>query len=319
MFAYSVATGTPEDGFGVVTDRFLCLLGPEATAAVARDVYRLLDDQEASTSALLDLLTIEFGLVRFAVVELLDPVARSFAIAVRGKVALEIEQASATRLSGASDAAWISTEARGVNTLRLMLDGDATAGEQLPVRRGVVVTTFVSLDDPSAATEPAPSADEEALKTRPIVRPKLETAAPVLKKPVAKKKPSAKPKPVALELPAEVEPGDSWVLTLPDGSEVDVRLPIVVGRRPWTVDAEGREVVHVVAPPTRHEISGTHLELFLADGAVQARDLNSTNGTVVRTQSRAPRLLHSGGTTALVAGDILDIGEDFSIALNARD
>ena len=327
MFAYSVASGPDSVGFGVVTDRFLCLLGPEATLDVARDTYRLLDAEGAEVNDVLDALTTKHGLVRFAVVELLDPVSRNFAIAVRGKVALELEQTSATRLSGASDAAWISTEARGVNTLRLMLDSDVPAGnQQLPIRRGVVATSYVSLDDPSAPQVEEPVDDEIDVKTVPVSRPAMEKAKPA--KP-SLKKPRAKP--VAIENPAENELDEdtiigpkstsddgAWVLTLPDGSEVSVGLPIVVGRRPWSVEPKDREVVHVVAPASKHEISGTHLELFLDEGGVQARDLNSTNGTVVRTQSRPPRLLHAGGTTTLVAGDILDIGEDFSIALSAR-
>lgn len=326
VFAYSVATGSESDGFGVVTDRFLCLLGPEATLEVARAAYKLLDAEDADVTVVLDTLTTAHGLVRFAVVELLDPVSRNFAIAVRGKVSLELEQTSATRLSGASDAAWISTEARGVNTLRLMLDSDVPPGDQqLPIRRGVVATSYLSLDDPDAVTEPVN--DEIDVKTVPISRPTMEAAKPAAKqvKPTLKK-PRAKP--VVIEKndvdedtvigPKTDGLGDAWVLTLPDGSEVSVGLPIVVGRRPWSVEPKDREVVHVVAPASKHEISGTHLELFLDDGGVQARDLNSTNGTVVRTPSRAPRLLHAGGTTTLVAGDILDIGEDFSIALSAR-
>ena len=326
VFAYSVAAGSEFDGFGVVTDRFLCLLGPEATLAVARDTYRLLDDENADLKEVLAILTAQHGLVRFAVVELLDPVSRNFAIAVRGKVALELEQTSATRLSGASDDAWISTEARGVNTLRLMLESDVPPGsQQLPIRRGVVATSFVSLDNPESEVATSVVNDEIDVKTVPVTRPPMDKAEPAAKaaKPTLKK---PRTKPVVIEkaevdedtVIGPVDDGEGWVLTLPDGSEVSVGLPIVVGRRPWSVEPKDRKVVHVVAPASQHEISGTHLELFLDEGEVQARDLNSTNGTVVRTPSRPPRLLHAGGTTTLVAGDILDIGEDFSIALSAR-
>ena len=341
MFAYSVAAGSEFDGFGVVTDRFLCLLGPEATLEVARDTYRLLDDESADLTEVLTVLTAQHGLVRFAVVELLDPVSRNFAIAVRGKVALELEQTSATRLSGASDDAWISTEARGVNTLRLMLESDVPPGDQqLPIRRGVVATSFLSLDNPTAdpqglTANDEPVNDEIDVKTVPVTRPAMAKAEPAAERaePAAKAvKPTLKKsrsKAVAIDKPPVKEvdedtvigpngSGEAWVLTLPDGSEVSVGLPIVVGRRPWSVEPKDRKVVHVVAPASQHEISGTHLELFLDEGGVQARDLNSTNGTVVRTPSRPPRLLHAGGTTTLVAGDILDIGEDFSIALSAR-
>lgn len=291
MFAYSVSAASAS-GFGLVTDRFLCLLGAEATAELAATVYRLLDAPDAVVGEILDLLTSAHSPVPFAVVELLDAETRSFAIAVRGQIALELEQASTTRLSGASDAAWISTEARGVNTLRLMLDGEAAPGTQLPIRRGVVVTGQLSLD--------------EVLAEKPVAK----------RKPAKARLTSTKLTSAKLEATAQSPREAGWILTLPDGSEVDVGLPVVIGRRP---ESDGREVLRVIAPSAKREISGTHLELAVSDGVVQARDLNSTNGTVVRANARAPRLLHSGGTTTLAAGDILDIGEDFSITLGARE
>lgn len=291
MFKYQFDPSANNLGFGVVTERFLCLLGAEASAELAAEVYRTLDVDGAVASDLLDALTSTHGLARFALVELLDPATRSLSIAVRGTIALEIEQASTTRLSGASDAAWISTEANGVNSLRLMLDGDVEPGIQLPIRRGVVSTGQLRLDEGAAVPR--------ARKKR-APRAQLATAT--------------------IEATAQSSSdGNGWILTLPDGSDIEVGLPVVIGRRPWSADAEAREVVHVVAPPTKNDISGLHLELFVHEGTVHARDLNSTNGTIVRTKSRPPRLLHSGGTTELVAGDILDVGEDFSIALGGRD
>lgn len=292
MFAYSVPDADADTGFGVVTDRFLCLLGAEATPELASTVYRLLDAPDAVVAEVLDLLTSSHSPVPFAVVELLDARSRNFAVAVRGQIALELEQASTTRLSGASDAAWISTEAHGVNTLRLMLDGEAAHGTQLPIRRGVVIASQLSLDEAMVASR----AKKQTRATKARVSPAKLTSA-------------------KLEATAQSPREPGWVLTLPDGSEVDVGLPVVIGRRP---EADGREVLRVVAPSSRREISGTHLELAVSDGVVHARDLNSTNGTVVRANARAPRLLHSGGTTTLAAGDILDIGEDFSITLGAR-
>jgi hypothetical protein len=310
VFAYSVASGPDADGFGIVTDRFLCLLGPEATLEVASEAFRMLDADDADAAVVLQLLTSQHGLVRFAVVELLDPASRNFAIAVRGKISLELEQASATRLSGASDEAWISTEARGVNSLHLMLDADVPSGTlQLPIRRGVVVTSYLSLDDPAAA--PAAPRPQKASRSAAPKKPRSTTG------PAATPAVEADHEDTIIGPKADLD--SAWVLTLPDGSEVSVGLPIVVGRRPWAVEPTDREVVHVVAPASKNEISGTHLELFLSEGTVHARDLNSTNGTVVRTKSRPPRLLHSGGTTELVAGDILEVGEDFSIALGGRD
>jgi pSer/pThr/pTyr-binding forkhead associated (FHA) protein len=68
----------------------------------------------------------------------------------------------------------------------------------------------------------------------------------------------------------------------------------------------------------KREVSATHLEISEVDGALTARDLGSTNGTVVVTPSRAPRLLDGRRTTDLVEGDVLDIGEGFHIVIVNR-
>lgn len=287
VFAYSLVSGADPHGYGIVTDRFLCLLGFEASSEVAIEVYRLLDGDDATANDAVDLLATQRSLPRFAVVEVLDPVKRTFAVVVRGQVSIDLEQASATRLSGGSDAAWISTEAKGVQTMRLMLSADLTPGASLPIRKGVVPTNYLSLDQPTLTVAPT--------KPKRVRAPRVSSQTAV---------------------PPDVS--DQWVLTLPDGSQVDVGLPVIVGRRPWAA-GDDREVVHVVAPANGYEISGTHLELSVADGVVVARDLNSTNGTIVRTTARPPRHLHSGGITTLAAGDILDVGEDYSIVLGARE
>ena len=100
---------------------------------------------------------------------------------------------------------------------------------------------------------------------------------------------------------------------MPDGSELDLAKPIVVGRRPWRSMVEDVTSIHVVAPSPRREISGVHLELAVRHGELEARDLASTNGTIIFSGSRAPRLLHESKSSALRPGDILDLGEGFQL------
>ncbi len=127
---------------------------------------------------------------------------------------------------------------------------------------------------------------------------------------------------VRARLPRHEAPdaGPAWTLALPDGAVLDRRVlaaveRLVVGRRPTA----GDPAVHlVVAPSPRHEISSDHLELRLVDGVLEARDLESANGTVIRSADRPPLLLHRGGTTRLQAGDTLDLGEGFLITVGAR-
>jgi len=52
--------------------------------------------------------------------------------------------------------------------------------------------------------------------------------------------------------------------------------------------------------------------------ALQARDLGSTNGTLVFTHDKAPLLLREGRAVRLNIGDTLDLGEGFRIVVGAR-
>lgn len=117
---------------------------------------------------------------------------------------------------------------------------------------------------------------------------------------------------------ARAEASRHWVLRLPDGNEVDADGIIVIGRGSWEQEPEGNEIRHLSVPSPLKRISGSHLELAIVDGQLVARDLDSTNGTIVITPERAPRLLHKGDTTALQAGDILDLGESLQIVVSNR-
>lgn len=300
MFAYVPAEPAEGTGHAVVTDRFVCLLGEESPGGVAVELYRLLELTETSIADVLDVFALHGETRRFAIVEVLDPAERVVRVAVSGDVAVDLAGASSTRVSGPTGATSWSGEVRGVQTLRLTLgDQDAAIGDQLPIRRGVVRTRDIAIDAAAGSAPALPDADEAMLLTRPIELPR-----------------AAAPAPVPVTLPARA--AASLVLTLPDGSELEPSTPVVVGRRPWRTTPEETTTFYVVAPSPRREISGIHLEVALVEGELRARDLDSTNGTLVLTPARPPRLLHEGRTTALQPGDILDLGEDYRIAVAAR-
>jgi hypothetical protein len=164
--------------------------------------------------------------------------------------------------------------------------------------------------DAAADSGPAFPPNEEVLHTRPIdLQRDVQPAA----------QPTARPaEPQRVDL-AQAAATRALVLRLPDGSELEPSTPVVVGRRPWRTTPEETTTFYVLAPSPRREISGTHLELQVVDGELLARDLDSTNGTLVLTPAQAPRLLHEGRSTALRAGDILDLGEDFRISVSTRN
>ena len=309
-FSYAVSGGNNGAGFAVVTDRFVCLLGEGSTTEIAGEIYDLLDADATHLDDVFDVLVTRHGLERFGLVEVIEPSTRTFHLAVRGDVSLDLKGTTATRLTGASHAAWLSSEARGVTDMRLALGSDpGMPNGSLPIRRGVVATSLIGLETRtgSAAATPQPV---EIVRTQPIDLPTLT------KSDGAASTPAGRADLVPRKLETELVP---WLLVLPDGSEVDPKVPVVIGRRPWHGSSDERSVVHVVAPSPKREISGVHLELAVVDGTLRGRDLDSTNGTLVYSSTRPTRLLHEGRTTILQLGDILDVGDAFSITVKTRN
>ncbi|WP_395638862.1 FHA domain-containing protein [Pseudolysinimonas sp.] len=286
MFAYVPADAPTGMGHAVVTDRFVCLLGDESDAGVAIELHRLLEAPSTTIADVLDVFALHGATKRFAIVEVLDPVERIVHVAVSGEIAVELAGATSTRLSGPTGAASFHGEVRGVQTLRLALGAHGEGPTPLPIRRGVVRTRDIAID--AAAEQPVP---------------------------VEQRAEPAQPQRVDLGMGARLVP---LVLQLPDGSELEPSTPVVLGRRPWRTTPEETSTSYVVAPSPKREISGVHLEVALVGGELVARDLESTNGTLVLTPARAPRLLHEGRSTALRAGDILDLGEEFRISVGTR-
>jgi len=142
VFAYSSSLSPADAGFVVVTDRFLCLLGPEATAVLASHLYTLLDDG-TDIDDVFAVIAARETLQRFAIIETLDLSTRSFQIAVQGEISVELEGATTTRLSRTTNATWISSEARDVVSLRLSLNPLSADDALLPIRGGVAVASTV--------------------------------------------------------------------------------------------------------------------------------------------------------------------------------
>ncbi|MET1015311.1 MAG: FHA domain-containing protein [Leifsonia flava] len=343
MFEYSSVGGDGGSGLGIVTDRFICLLGPEADSELGAGVYALLDDDETRLADALDVLIGEHPDLSFAIVEVIDPAERTFHVAVSGDVDVTMTGTSSTRFSGPPGAAWIIGEAIGVDRLRLALDA-RDGVDCLPVRDGVVRTSMIGVAERPVALARASAAH---LHTRPIRLPaaptridleraaKTDAAKTDAAKTDAAKTDASRPAPepaaaptrepepapplepeasVTPEPPVASVPGPGWTLVLPDGTPV--APPVIFGRRPWKDGPSG--AMHIVVPSPGREISGVHIEVDLDGAVLTAHDLDSTNGTVVYARSRPPRLLHDGGRMALSPGDILDLGDSYRVAVQGR-
>jgi hypothetical protein len=76
------------------------------------------------------------------------------------------------------------------------------------------------------------------------------------------------------------EPGTRWRLLLPDGAEITLDQPILLGREPVAPgDVSGARPIAVRDP--EKTVSKTHVLLTPADSGVRVRDLHSSNGTTL--------------------------------------
>lgn len=350
MFEYAPAPIGTKPGFAIVTGRFVTLFGHDTGAEFAGELYALLENDTAELADVLDLLALDGGPPDCGIVEVVDPDARAVHVGVRGAVDVVMDGVASTRFSGPGGGAWVVGEASGIDGLRLTIGTAGAAGDRLPVQRGVVRTVEIAMARARVSVR-RPAVD---LSTQPIQLPDLsaEAAAPTSSGPVgatgsavreavreridgfapeprrvdlpvavvAPAAPAAPPDaPVAPVAPTEaveaVEPQHhapiDWVMRLPDGSEL--RPPVVFGRR--LDPATSGNTVHVVTPSPRREISGRHVQVLADAGGIAAFDLGSTNGTIVRSAGRAPRLLIHSGRIGLDTGDILDLGESYLVTI----
>lgn len=98
-----------------------------------------------------------------------------------------------------------------------------------------------------------------------------------------------------------------YVLRLSPGGDLPLDRPIVLGRSPKAAQHPGARIAAVASP--RKEVSGTHLDARLEGAELVLRDLDSTNGTVVRAPDGQVSLLRGGAGVAVEIGTVLDLGD----------
>lgn len=102
-------------------------------------------------------------------------------------------------------------------------------------------------------------------------------------------------------------PAQRFVLRLAPGGDLSLDHPIVLGRSPKAAAHPGARIAAVPSP--RKEVSGTHLEVRLEGSQLVVRDLDSTNGTVVRLADGQVSLLRGGASIAVEVHTALDLGD----------
>lgn len=319
MFAY-VPPEAGESGFAIATGRFLGLLSSQWTSEFVFEAFELLDSADATLSSALALFANADLEGSFALTEVVDSDAHTVSIAVRGDIVVDLGSATTSRFSWPDGATWLVGEGHGVESLRMTLGSAGARAEthvtSLPLTGGVVRAIEASTmlgERHEKAPSPRQNDDRATAGTSEI--PQLSSALASHAAGAPPPEVSHHPLPVATHAHAS---DLSWTLQLPDGNELDAAPQIVVGRRPWRTDPHETSTYYVVAPSPRKEISGKHVEFAIVDNELCARDLGSTNGTLVFAHDRPPRLLHEGRAVRLDIGDTLDLGEGFRIVVGAR-
>lgn len=106
-----------------------------------------------------------------------------------------------------------------------------------------------------------------------------------------------------------------YALHLTGGRTVPLDRPVILGRNPRPDRHPGARIEPVASPGK--EISGTHLEAVLDGDTLVVRDLDSTNGTIVRPPTGAAALLRGGSASRVPIGTELDLGDGVTAVFDA--
>jgi hypothetical protein len=342
-------TVVPGEWYGVLGERVIVLLPPEAKARVA-GLWETVDEG-AGFDEVLDAV-ISRGLRGLPAFVLLSSEGRDVRVVIRGAGEAELDTPDGpVTIAGSADTTWVEQNVTGVSGLRVRVaDGDGpsydvgeglvrVAGVEHPARSATSAapaaeppTVAVPIEQPARILPPDPQLEAEKATAAAA-----EAAAMSAQPPVAPDLPpgpmgAVPPVPDALGLPGfdpiPEPPSTSTPATPPvarllfsSGEVVDVDGPVVVGRAPEHGRFAGDGQTRLVTVPSPYqEISSTHLEIRPGTGAdhgaAVVTDLGSTNGTVVVQPGLPPEDLRPGIAMALVPGATIDLGEGVTIQVS---
>lgn len=352
MFRYPTPTRSADSGYAIAGDRFAILVAADVAEGV---VARLWNAAAAETAVLEDVLSVLVAagmhdLPDFAIAEFPDGPADPVRVAVRGGAI--VETSARTRLAGPDARTWVETAVPNATGIRLALTSADAGGDLLPLGLGVTRADEMSWGRPF----PAGRADEP-VQHEPVVVPPVATVtaaaaarfdeSDVLQTISIDRSLFARPLDEEEELPAFLtedapiaapiadDPLDErtllgsrraapappapigYELGLPGGRAVPLDRPVVLGRGPRPGQHPGARIERVASPGK--EVSGTHLEATLDGDTLVVRDLDSTNGTIVRPPSSAAALLRGGAVSRVPVGTELDLGDGVTAVFRPRE
>ncbi len=122
--------------------------------------------------------------------------------------------------------------------------------------------------------------------------------------------------PVAPPLAPPPPPVAAGRLRVSSGQVVLLDRTVILGRRPRSTRASGTDLPHLVALDSpQQDISRNHVEVRAEGDTILATDLHTTNGTTLHRRGAEPVRLHPGEATVIVPGDVLDLGDGITVAV----
>lgn len=285
MFTYAVASDPRVAGYAMVSDRFLAVLGAAAGDATAATLWQLLTGDEPTLASVLATLEREApdGLSDMAIIELVDVPSKSVAVAVRGAARVELDgDGDGPQTHDGADS-WSRTGAHEVSGMTLRLASAGAAFGSLPLARGIVRSDRLDWGLPPASEPPLSTVRRERPATADVL---VDDRT---------------------ELSRHARHRAAPPVLIVDDEPIALIHPLVLGRSPRAADHPGARLVTLTSP--LREISSGHLEVRLDGDTLVARDLDSTNGTVVATPDGSRMLLRQGAQTRVPVGSSLDLGE----------
>lgn len=243
---------------------------------------------------------------------------------VRGDVVVRDAGTDAVVADGQGILTWNEIGLSGIDRIRVETPGSPrTEGDRLPLVVGAALVSSLVLDARTGAAVESPQGDE--IDTEPLSpeeKAAIESGDPdddagygdtqdmaALPGP-GDGASSTSPLPEVARPPAQ--------LVLSDGTTVDLREPVRIGRAP-SADGARDDVLLVTVRSPQQDISRTHLEVAEQDGQVLVTDLHSTNGTTVSVPGAGSLLerLPPGAPVVVPLGSVLDIGDNVLVHIEA--
>lgn len=298
MFTYAAARDPQVAGVAVVTDRFLGVCGPAMDDSAALRLWQAMTAAGANLATVQHAFDAEYpdAAPDAALVELVDAGRRAVSTAIRGDARILVRGDAHPR-AAADGTGWTVGRDDGVTGMRLFWGpADTDDTPLLPLRRGLVRAAALHWGSKvrvPARPDPAAPENEPPLDTVQFSRADLDALPP---------RPATPARP-----PLPLPRGTRAVLQVGADRTVELDRPVVLGRSPRPAHHPGAQLVSVTSP--HREISGTHLEVRLDGDVIVARDLDSTNGTIVHQPTGETQLLRHGTSVTLPAGSTLDLGD----------